>query len=221
MFVTGTDTGVGKTLVSTMLAAGWAARGVRVGVMKPCETGCVPGGPEDAHALRRAAGDTGPLEETCVYALSRPLSPEEAGRVDGVEVDPARIVAAFARVRARSERVLVEGAGGLLVPVAPGLDIAGLAARLSLPLVVVARAGLGTVNHTRLTVEAARARGLAVRAVVLVRARSETDESEASNPAAIARWCGVEVLGPIPFLSPYPSPEQLAPLAERYLSPLL
>lgn len=223
LFITGTDTGVGKTLVACALATAWRWRKVRVGVMKPCETGC---GEEriaaDALALQKAAGSSEPIEEICTYRLRLPLSPEEAARAESIQLDLEKMVVSFMALQARHERLVVEGAGGLLAPVTEKLTMASLATLFGLPLVVVARAGLGTINHTLLTLEAARQRGLSVRAVVLVRSRKEGDESEAYNPEAIRRHGKVDVLGPLPFLESYPPDDvQLCHLAETYLADLL
>jgi dethiobiotin synthetase len=221
-FVTGTDTGVGKTLVSCALAAGWAARGFRVGVMKPCETGCPPEAPADALALLRASGAAQSLAQTCPYRLRLPLSPEEAAKAEGVTLDLDEVAQSTQKLISQNDRVVIEGAGGLLVPLNSSTDTADFAARLGLPLVVVARAGLGTINHSRLTLEAAQNRGLRVRAVVLVQSRPERDPSYDSNPEALRRWGKVEIFGPIDYLQPLPkTAPDFAALAEGYLAPLL
>jgi dethiobiotin synthetase len=228
-FVTGTDTGVGKTLVASILAAGLNKRGKNVGVMKPIETGCT-GDPEDALALIRAISSNPELDEyivnfelkhTCPYQFKMPASPEEAARAEGIEITPELIYAVFNDRVETSDCVVVEGAGGLLVPITPTTDMAGMARQMNLPLVIVGRAGLGTVNHTLLTLRMARVLGLRVRAVVLVRTKDERDPSEDSNPEAIRRYGEVEVFGPLPFLKPYPAPQHvLHELGDRYLSPL-
>ena len=165
LFVTGTDTGCGKTAVAVAIAAAARRAGLRVRALKPVETGCLESeGPHrlaaDADALARAAGDASPPERVCPYRLRLPAAPEIAARVEGVTIDPTAIEKLFLEAREESDLVVVEGAGGLLVPIVSELDMAGLARRLELPLVVVARASLGTLNHTRLTLEAAERRGL-------------------------------------------------------------
>ena len=132
------------------------------------------------------------------YRFHLPASPEVAARAEGATIDVARIAAAYAALAADADFTIVEGAGGLLVPVAPGLLMADLAARLGLPLLIVARASLGTVNHTLLTLEAARARGLPVAGVVLSRAVESAGADEATNPGAIARHGRVTILGVFP-----------------------
>jgi dethiobiotin synthetase len=167
VFVTGTDTGCGKTAVACALARALRAAGFRVRVLKPIETGCARSPddslvPADALALAAAAGDDAPVERLCPYRFELPAAPEAAASQIGVSIDIARIREALALAAKDADLVIAEGAGGLLVPIGAGLDMAGLAAQLDLPLVVVGRAALGTINHSLLTLEVARARGLAV-----------------------------------------------------------
>jgi len=208
LFITGTDTGVGKTTVACALAAAFVRRGMRVATLKPVETGC-PDGPDglepaDALRLARAAGEALPPARTlaaiCPNRFALPVSPEAAARAAGSAVDLAAIDHALA-ARAGADLLLVEGAGGLLVPLGEGLVTADLIARLSLPVLVVARAALGTVNHSLLTVEAIRRRGLVLAGVILSQASPERGPDEASNAAAIARHGGVAVLGTLPFIA--------------------
>ncbi len=194
LFVTATDTGVGKTWVACALARAAARRGLRVAVMKPCETG----DGDDGARLLDAAGRALDPALARPYRFQLPASPEVAARAEGAVVDVARIEDAFARLAADAELTLVEGAGGLLVPVAPGVLMADVAARLGLPLLIVARASLGTVNHTLLTLEAARARRLAVAGVVLCRAVDGAGPDEATNPDAIGSYGRVPILGIFP-----------------------
>ena len=145
-FVTATDTGVGKTVVTAGLAAALRARGRDVAIFKPVQSGALADDP---------AGDAALLGADCLYAFTAALAPLVAARAEGRQVELEPILERARKLEREHELLLVEGAGGLLVPLAPGLDVAGLAEALGLPLVVVARAGLGTVNHTLLTVEAA------------------------------------------------------------------
>jgi dethiobiotin synthetase len=210
ILVTATDTEVGKTTVACALVRRLRGRGVRVGVLKPFESGCAeaPDGqlvPADAVKLKAAAGDAQPLETVCLHRFRLPLAPGIAARREGRQVTLAPTLAAF-EVLARSHQVVVvEGAGGLLVPLTPGEDVADLAVALGLPLVVVARARLGTLNHTRLTVEAARARGLEIAAVVLNAGPDPVgpgdDPSITDNGEVLRRLTGLPILGPLPHLA--------------------
>lgn len=194
LFVTATDTGVGKTWVACALVRAAVRRGLRVAVMKPCETGDGDDGARLADAAARA------LDPSLVrpYRFKLPASPEVAARAEGATVALAHLAEAFARLTTDADFTIVEGAGGLLVPVAPNALMADVAARLGLPLLVVARASLGTVNHTLLTLEAARARALPVAGVVLCRAVETAGPEEATNPGAIATWGRVPILGIFP-----------------------
>jgi dethiobiotin synthetase len=202
LFVTGTDTGVGKTFVACALAGALRARGLRVGVMKPVETGVVHA-PEDAVALRAAAGDPAPLDDVCPHRLRAPLAPAVAARLEGVTLDVDRLIALARRRAGEADVLLVEGAGGLLVPVVGRVTWAEIAARLGFPVLIVAANRLGTVNHCALTARAAAAAGLRVSGIVLSQPAPETDESAATNADTIATLTGLPVLaelghGPLP-----------------------
>jgi dethiobiotin synthetase len=213
LFVTGTDTGVGKTEVACALVAGWRARGLDVGVMKPAQSGVEDGEPTDADRLRDAAGGADPLALVCPYSLRAPLAPAVAARLEGVEISLPHLVACAGELARRHQALVVEGAGGLLVPLTESHTYADLAAALGLPVLLVARAGLGTVNHAALTCEALRARGIAVAGVVLNRATAAADPSEPHNAGEIERLTGVRVIASLPF-EPDPAGRR-ARLAER------
>jgi dethiobiotin synthetase len=200
-FVTGTDTGVGKTVVSTGLVRGLRARRIDAVGMKPIETGVGAAGPLDGLALHEAAGGVESLDEVCPERFALPAAPGIAAEEEGRRVDLARLRGAFARLQARHACVVAEGAGGLLVPVAPGLDMADLAAELALPVLVVARASLGTVNHTRLTLEALERRGL-VLAGVMVSHAAPLSHADARNLELLRRLLGAQLVGEVPPLAP-------------------
>lgn len=213
LFVTGTDTGVGKTYVSQALIKGWRAQGLRVGVMKPCETGLkesgVWGPPQDAEKLLSASGASLTLDEVCPFRFGEPMAPAEVAALEGGDVSFDTIESGFHAIAERHDVTLVEGAGGLLVPYSGSLTAADLIARLKIPLIVVARIGLGTINHTCLTVEAVRARGLELLGVVFTRAEdpalSPPGPDEARNPDAVARLCGIKILANLPFSPEIPT----------------
>ena len=201
LFVTATDTGVGKTEIACALLRAARAAGIDAVGMKPAQAGETPGEPSDAERLREASDRVEPLEAICPYSLAAPLAPAVAARLEGRTIELARIVAAARALAARHAAIVVEGAGGLLVPLTERETYADLAVALALPVVVVARAGLGTVNHAALTVEALRRRGLSVAAIVLNRAAPADDPSVPHNAAEIARLTGCDVIGPTPFLA--------------------
>jgi dethiobiotin synthetase len=193
VLVTGTDTGVGKTYVACLLARALRRRGARVAVLKPVETG-VASAPEDAVCLRAAAADPAPLDDVCPYRLRAPLAPAVAARAEGVVIDVGAILALATRRAAGADVLLVEGAGGLLVPLADRTTYLDLATRLRLPLLIVAANRLGTVNHCALTARVAAAAGAVVRGFVLSAPAAVTDESAATNAETIADLTGLPCL---------------------------
>jgi dethiobiotin synthetase len=186
--VTGTDTGIGKTVVTCALAARARVLGLRVAAMKPIESGVVErpvsdhGLASDADRLRAAAGSTQPLSVVRPYVLEEPLAPMIAAERANLSIDFAVLDAALARIEQDAEVVLVEGAGGLLVPITANVSYLDLFARWQLPLLLVAGNKLGVLNHVLLTVRAAEAMGVPVRAIVLT-ALSDHDATvaEATN----------------------------------------
>jgi len=165
--VTGTDTGVGKTVIALALVAQLRQRGIRVAAMKPVETGVTPGGITDAGLLRAAAGNVDRAEDVCPVRFAEPLAPLAAAERAGQVVQLDALDGAFARLCAGRDAIVVEGAGGLLVPLTTQLSYAGLFARWGLAVVVVAANRLGAINHVLLTVAAVRAAGLDLGGIVL------------------------------------------------------
>jgi dethiobiotin synthetase len=193
-FVTGTDTGVGKTVLAAAMLAALRADGVRVAAFKPVVTGLddpEPGRPADHELLGAAAGVA--AEAVAPQTFGPAVSPHLAAELAGTTVDPAATIAAARAAGARADALVVEGVGGLLVPLTLRFTVRDLAVALGLPIVVAARPGLGTISHTLLTVEAARAAGLDVRAVVLTPWPDEPSAMERSNRATIAAMAEVEV----------------------------
>jgi len=200
LFVTGTDTGVGKTVVACALLRGLRRRGFDAAGMKAVETGVGAGGPLDAIALREAAGSADPLELVCPQRFPLPAAPAVAAGAAGGAVDLGSIRAAFAVLAARHDCVLVEGAGGLLVPLTASACMADLARDLALPLLVVARARLGTINHTLLTLEVARSRGLPLAGVVVSDGPEPISAPDRRNLDHLRERLGALWLGELPRL---------------------
>jgi len=193
VFVTGTGTEVGKTVVAAVIARTLAATGKRVAVFKPAVTGLEEGGESD-HALLRRASESGQSdEEIAPYRYGPPASPHLAAAQAGETIESEQLLEA-ARAAARNADALVcEGVGGLLVPLAPSYLVRDLAADLGYPLVIAASPGLGTINHTLLTIESAQSAGLEVAAVVLTPWPQGATEIELSNLETIAALGQVEV----------------------------
>lgn len=200
LFITGTDTGVGKTRVAAAIARRLLRNDRRVGVYKPAASGCRREGAElvcdDAVALWEAAGRPGTLEQVCPQRFEAPLAPHLAAELEGRRLDAELLRAGFEPWR-RFDVVLVEGAGGLLSPLGPAESNADLAADLGLPLLIVARNALGTIHATLCTLLAARHHrgGLPVAGVVLSQPfRPADDLSIATNRRELAARCGAPIL---------------------------
>jgi dethiobiotin synthetase len=195
LFVTGTDTGAGKTVVAASLIAAMVAASEPVRAHKPAVTGLAePAGdwPAD-HELLAALSGAVP-EEVSPIRYGQAVSPQLAAELAGDPIDPEALLAA-ARAAGESGTLIVEGAGGLLSPLARDYTVCDLALALALPVVIAARPGLGTINHSLLTLQAARAAGLTVAAVVLTPWPADPTSLERSNRETISRMGDVEVLG--------------------------
>lgn len=195
-FVTGTDTGAGKTVVAAAIVAALRAGGTRVAAFKPVVTGVgEPAGewPLDHELLAAAAGT--PPGEVAPTTFEPAVSPHLAAELAGTALVLDELVRAAHDAAAGADVLVVEGVGGLLVPLNADHDVRDLAVALGLPLVIAARPGLGTINHSLLTIEAARSAGLEVRAVVLTPWPAEPSVMERSNRATIAERGDVEVAG--------------------------
>ena len=212
LFVTGTDTEVGKTVVAGAIAAALRARGERVAAYKPVVTGldepAVPGWPRD-HELLAAAAGVAP-HTVAPHVFGPAVSPHLAAELAGVtlDLDAMVLAAGAAAAEAGADVLIAEGVGGLLVPLTADDTVRDLAVALGLPLVVAARPGLGTISHTLLTLEAARAAGLTVAGVVMTPWPDEPTVMARSNRDTVARLGAVEV-ATLPRL-PDGSPASLA-----------
>jgi dethiobiotin synthetase len=211
LFVTGTDTGVGKTVVAAAIVAALRARGLGVRALKPLITGLDdppdPVWPPDHELLARASGQE--PDEVKLLGYGPAVSPHLAAELAGEPIRTGDLErAVITAAEGDDELLVVEGVGGLLVPIAPGYDIRDLAEALGFPVVVVARPGLGTINHTLLTLEAARAGALRIAGLVLNPWPAEPDQIERSNRETIERLGGVRVSA-LPELEA-PDPEALA-----------
>ena len=202
VFVTGTDTGAGKTVVAGAICAALVARGERVAAFKPVVTGLddEPGEwPPDHELLAAAAGAA--AGDVTPYTFGPAVSPHWAAELDGRPIEPQRLVDAARKAGAAADTLICEGVGGLLVPLTAGYSVRDLTVDLGLPVVVVARTGLGTINHMLLTVEAARTAGLTVAGIVMTPWPEEPEPIELSNRETVERLAGVPVSG-LPAATP-------------------
>ncbi len=192
-FVTGTGTAVGKTVVAAVIARSLAADGQNVAVFKPAVTGLSEPGEADHELLRRASGSAQSDEQIAPYRYDTPASPHLAAELAGDRIEPPRLLRAARRAEADADVLVCEGVGGLMVPLAPGYLVRDLARELALPLVVAAEPDLGTINHTLLTLEAARAAALDVALVVLTPWPQDPDPIQSSNRRTLESLGGVPV----------------------------
>jgi dethiobiotin synthetase len=195
LFVTGTDTGVGKTVVACTIAATLAARGQRVSVFKPVVTGLAEtqDGAPDHERLRASARSSQSAADVSPYLFDPPVSPHLAAEWATLSVEPHVLRAAAHSALVSGEVLVAEGVGGLMVPLTAGYLVRDLAADLGLPVVIAARSGLGTISHTLMTLECARTAGLDVRAVVLTPWPAKPSDMHHSNRDTIGRLGNVEV----------------------------
>ncbi len=205
LFVTGTDTEVGKTLITAGLAAALRARGIDVGVMKPIETGCPKRRgrlvPSDSLILREASRSRDSMDLINPYRFWEPLAPMVAAERAGQVVEIGEVYARFGALARRHRVVLVEAAGGLMVPLGERVTFLDLAALLRLPLVVVIGSRLGAINHARLTVDAALHARLPLAGAILNHTRKERSLASRTNLLTLRRFIPVPVVAEIPYLS--------------------
>ena len=196
IFITGTGTEIGKTVIAGGLAASLKQAGMNVGVMKPISTGDTA----DAQFLKHAAQVDDELSLINPIYLRHPLAPSVAARIEGREIDVSCVETAFAALQQKYDFVIVEGVGGIAVPIRDEFLVVHLIKRLQLPILIVAQVGLGTLNHTLLTVAYARQFELQITGIVLNGLRAETAGlAEATNPAEIENLTGVPVIGTVPY----------------------
>ncbi len=204
IFITGTDTEIGKTVVAGGLAAALKTAGVNVGVMKPIASGGIEHEgrivSEDAILLKHAARVDDALDLINPICLRQPLAPSVAAEIERVSIDLRQIDEAFAQLCQRHEFMVVEGIGGIAVPICEEMLVANLAQRFQLPLLVVARPNLGTINHTVLTVEFARSYSLEICGIVLNASQEGSKGiAEQTNPKELTRLTQLPILGAVPF----------------------
>ncbi|MDH3443653.1 MAG: dethiobiotin synthase [Deltaproteobacteria bacterium] len=231
LFITGTDTGVGKTFVACGLAALLRESGYRVGVMKPAETGCDAGDGklvrQDAIALKAAAGCEIPLDTICPYQFREPLAPSVAAEREGISLDVHRLMAIYREISAAYDITLVEGAGGLMVPLLPSYTYADFAQVLKLPVIVVAPNKLGVINHLLLTLEHASCKGLRVLGYILNHLEPTRSLAAETNGEALASLSAIPCAGELPYFDesahePFAPPETFQEhFAIRVLAPVL
>lgn len=205
IFITGTDTGVGKTLITAALALHLKKRGLTVGVMKPIETGISPSreARSDAARLRSIIDSDEPLGAIRPYAFELPVAPLTAAQQEGQPINLETIKKVYRLLSNRYDAMVVEGVGGVRVPITPKIGVTDLIRTLRLPVVVVGRSGLGGINHALLTVEALKRQKIRIIALVLNRTHPVRSAiahiQERSTLEILRKQSGVPVLGPLPY----------------------
>lgn len=196
IFITGTGTEIGKTVIAGGLAAAFKQAGTDVGVMKPISSGDTA----DAQFLKHAAQVDDELSVINPIYLRHPLAPSVAARMENREIDLSCIETAFAALQERYDFVIVEGVGGIAVPIRDDFLVVQLIKQLEFPILIVATAGLGTLNHTLLTVAFAQQFNIPIAGIVLNGLRRETvGLAEATNPVEIEKLTGIPVIGVVPY----------------------
>ena len=204
-FITGTNTNVGKTVVTACLANLLKNQGENVGVMKPIETGvdpeCSSSANSDAKFLIEVTGVQDALEDVCPYRLKTPASPYQAAKIEGKELYLEKILERFRALQSKHSMMLVEGIGGLLVPITRRYNVTDLALQMNLPLIIVSRIQIGILNHTLLTINAARQHGLKVAGVILNPVHEgELDTIEEDQGSLIEELSDTPILGTCPYI---------------------
>ena len=208
LFVTGTDTGIGKTVVTAAITTAFKACGVDAGVMKPIATGAggIDAGLSDPDWLMSATGVHDPSDLISPYRFQSPASPLVAALQAGRPLDPTRILEAFQALSVKHDCMVVEGIGGVLVPITPDLFVVDLIKRMNVPALVVARAGLGSINHTLLTLECLRNRGVPILGLIFNSpARPAADTALSETVPTIQRLSGLHSFGELPYCEGLPS----------------
>ena len=204
-FITGTDTGIGKTVVTACLATLFKSQGMDVGIMKPIETGvdpaCSSSANSDAKFLMESSSSTDAEDEVCPYRLKTPASPYQSAQIEGTQIQPSTILEKFKVLQSRHNMMLVEGIGGLLVPITHRYSVADLALEIGLPLIIVSRLRVGTLNHTLLTINAAKQHRLKIKGIILNRhAAGALNDIEIKQGELIEEFSNIPILGTCPHL---------------------
>ncbi len=207
-FITGTDTGVGKTIVSAIVINVLRMQGLKTCAMKPVETGALREGdvliPSDGMFLKDMAQMEEPVNYVTPLCLEKPLAPMVAAEMDGVEIDVTLIQKTYEYLKKRYEAIVVEGIGGIMVPIKRDYLVVDLIKELGHPVIVVSRPGLGTINHTILTINELLRRDITIRGIIFnYSAPPEGSLAEETNPSVISRLTDVPVIGTVPYLKSF------------------
>lgn len=201
IFITGTDTDVGKTVATATIASCLKSSGKKVAAMKPIQTGTDTQKILDIEFVYRVLDEEFLIDDVCPYRFTEPLSPKLASEISGEEININTIVSAFRKLHDKFEHLIVEGAGGIMAPIKKDYFMSDLICDMDIPLIIVARPDLGTINHTLLTIEYAKYKCLDVMGVIINKYPPEPGYAELTNPNEISAISGVPILGIIPDIN--------------------
>lgn len=206
IFVTGTDTDVGKTFIAAGIASALKRQGINVGVMKPVHTGCKTKNgviiPTDSLVLVRAAAVNNPMDLVTPYMFKEPVAPYVAARKNNKRINPTRIMISFNKLCTKHDYMVVEGIGGVLVPITRNFYVADLIKKFNIPALIVTRPGLGTINHTMLTINYLKDLKIPIAGVLInYSKKGKKTLFEKTCAETIERISGIPVLGVIPYIS--------------------
>jgi dethiobiotin synthetase len=204
LFVTGTDTGVGKTIATGVVAISLRAHGLNAGIMKPVETGTSTSAVTDSDWLISVVPSEDPREMITPYCLRAAAAPAVAAMAENLSIELPIILAAFEALASRHECIVVEGVGGAMVPLRHDLLVTDLILQLGLPVLIVARVGLGSINHTLLTVECLERRGIPILGILFNNPLPPPQDPSHNTVATILRWTGLRCFGELPHVDGLP-----------------
>lgn len=219
-FITGTDTGVGKTMVTSCIAFLLKGRGIDVGIMKPIATGDERKGrfrSEDVEMLYDASGVTDSESTINPVFLPIPASPYDAAKTLGLEIDMGTVFEKFEMLKKSHQMVLVEGIGGLMVPISKEYFVADMIKQMELEAIIVTRSALGTLNHTIMTAEMCKKYGIPIKGLVINYHNDKGSVAERSAPSTLHEITGLPILGTMPFVKDCQKVEEMARVLEKSL----
>ncbi|WP_413374873.1 dethiobiotin synthase [Alkalihalobacillus sp. 1P02AB] len=217
IFVTGTDTGVGKTVISSGIAAVLKEEGIDIGVFKPMLSGINRSNPmSDTAWLKRMSNTSLTLEEITPFQFEKPLAPAIAQELEGTNIKLEDIIKNWKQIRKKHNYFIIEGAGGIAVPLGQGFLVSDLIKALDLPVLIVARSQLGTINHTFLTIEYAKRLGLSVIGVIINGMNDNPNLFEDRNPLLLKQMSNIPILGITPKITDL-TDESIKSLVKKYV----
>ena len=206
-------------MICGAVASALVKSGKDVGVMKPFESGCGKSDPQDALFLKKMSKTRDDIKSICPCQFNLPLAPFVASKIENKKILIGGVVSKFQEIKKKHDIVLVEGAGGLMVPITDKLLTSGFVKLLNIPVIIVSRLNLGTINHTLLTINHATECGLKIAGLILNQTCAETGHAERTNPDIIRKFCSTPIIGQMPFVGEKnrKNPEHLSAVADKHI----